>query len=423
MLRQIDSLLERTYVFPDKAKEFAESFHGLWKSGAYDSTVNPKEFAERVTADLRVITGDQHVLFRVVESSAIGERTESALHHPVRYYQLRIKENTGFSKLEWLEGNIGLLDLRRFNSLAEAKKMITAAMTFLSNANAIIIDLRENGGGSGDYLSSYFLSHPTQLTGWYSREDDHLTESWTSGDIGADRLTAVPLFLLTSKRTFSAAESFVYDMKVRKRATLIGEPTKGGAHSVDLFKVGGTFEMYIPTARAINPVTGGNWEGTGVLPDVIVPAAAAFDTALVLAREAGKAFGALKEAQLKRAVDEMQIQMENAERLYRNHQPVAAKASLDSVFSTGRNFGLITEFFVSVLAYNFTAKGVEPILYAILEKNIELFPRSPTAYEALAYACFRNGDNKRAIENYRKVVELDPDNRDAAAMIRRLQPN
>jgi tetratricopeptide (TPR) repeat protein len=420
-LRQVDSLVEQYYALPDKAKEYAESFRKLWRSGVYDSLGDSRMFAAKVTADLREITKDRHFLFRVVEPSDIGENAEGSLHHPVRYYRLRVRENTGFSRLEWLEGNVGLLEIRRFNSFSEAKEMMAAAMAFLANADAIILDIRENPGGSGDYLSSFFLNHPTQLTGSYSRADDYCTEFWTLADPGAERRTEVPLFVLTSKRTFSAAESFAYDMKVRRRATLIGESTGGGAHSVDLFKIGKQFEIYIPTERAVNPVSLGNWEGTGVLPDVAVPAAAALDTAIILAREAGKAFGAMKEAKLRVAVQEMQVHMESAERRYRSREPKAAKAALDSVFSIGQKSGLLTEFFVNVLAYNFMAKEDDQILYAILTKSVELFPRSSSAYETLAYAYFRNGERERALENYGKALALDPENRNAASMIRRLQ--
>ncbi|UCF04057.1 MAG: S41 family peptidase, partial [bacterium] len=215
VLQKVASLLETKYVVPELAKQYAEEFKKKYERGSYESYTSPKEFAEQITADLIRITKDKHIKFRLIESSDIGEKPESSLHHPLRYYRLGIKENKGFSKLEWIEGNIGYLDIRRFYYISDIKDMVIAAMRFLSNANAIIIDLRENGGGSGDYLSSYFLKYPTQLNGWYSREDDFLTEFWTSKEIGVERLTEVPLFLLKSKRTFSAAESFAYDMKVR----------------------------------------------------------------------------------------------------------------------------------------------------------------------------------------------------------------
>ena len=254
ILQKISNLLETKYVLPEKAAQFAEAFRKRYENGSYESFTDPKSFAEQVNADLVSITQDQHNHFRQIVSSDAGENPESTLHHPIRYHRLGIKENYGFHKLEWLDGHIGYLDIRRFYLYPDVKDRVIAAMQFLSNADAIIIDLRENGGGSGDYLSSYFLDHPTQLTSSFSREHNLLTEFWTSKDIGFERLTEVPLFLLISKKTFSASEAFAYDMKVRKRATLVGDSTRGGAHSVDLYQVDDHFEIYISTERAINPV-------------------------------------------------------------------------------------------------------------------------------------------------------------------------
>jgi len=421
VLNKIAGLLEEQYVLPEMAKIFAEEFKKKYEHGSYESYADPKEFAEQVTADLRSITKDQHINFRLIESSDIGENTESSLHHPVRYHRLGIKENKGFHKLEWIKGNIGYLDIRRFYYYPDIRDRAIAAMKFLSNADAIIIDLRENGGGSGDYLSSYFLEHPTQLNGWYSRKDDLLKEFWTSKEIGIERLTDVPLFLLTSNRTFSAAESFAYDMKARMRATIIGDPTRGGAHSVDLFKIDDQFEIYISTARAINPITGENWEGTGVIPDILVPSESALDTAIALARKAGAEFAVAKEAELKSAVEEMQVLMDRAEKLFRENETDKAGAALDSVFLIAGEQNLINEFFIDVLAYNYFSKNDEQILYAILRKKIEFFPESPTAYESLGYAYYKNNNREPAIACYEDVLKLDPENRNATRMIKRLR--
>jgi tetratricopeptide (TPR) repeat protein len=421
VLQKIDSLLEKKYVIPEKAKKYAAEFKKKYEDGDYNSYTNSKEFAEKVTADLINISKDKHINFRVIESSDVGEKPESSLHHPIRYYLLGIKENRGFSKLEWIEGNIGYLDIRRFYYFSDTKDLVIAAMKFLSNADAIIIDLRENGGGSEDYLSSYFLPYPTQLNSWYSREDDFLTEFWTYKEIGMEPLTDIPLFLLTSKRTFSAAESFAYDLKVRKRATIVGDSTKGGAHSVDLYKINDQFEIYIPTARAINPITGENWEGTGVIPDIIVPSDIALDTAIVLAKGAGAEFAKTKEAKLKLAVDEMQIHMDHAEILFRENKNDQAETSLDSVFRIADKCNLINEFFIDVLAYNYFDKKDEQILYSILKKKIEYFPKSPSAYETLGYAYYKNNKKELAIASFEKVLELDPDNRNAKKWIKRLQ--
>jgi len=420
ILQKVDSLIENKYVIADRAKEFADEFRKNCAAGVYDSLVDAGTFAERVTADLQTITHDKHNAFRMIVSSDVGEKAESNLHHPVRYYRMRMKEHTGFTKLEWIDGRIGYLELRRFNLFSEAKEMLGVAMKFLAGANAIIVDLRENEGGSGDYLSSYFLPHPTQLTGCYYREGKDLQESWTSRIIEGERMLDVPLFVLTSKKTFSAAESFAYDMKVRKRATLVGDTTKGGAHDVGYFKIDDQFEMYLSIGRAINPVTSTNWEGIGVIPDISVPANVALDTAVVRARKAAEVFGRAEDDQLEQGVERMEAHLSQAEHLYRANNVVSAKAALDSVFHIGGELGLITEFFINVLAYNYYADRSENILFAVLTRSVELFPTSSTAFETLASAYYDFGRKDRALVNYRKVLELDPDNTNAQKRLKGL---
>ncbi|MCX6566003.1 MAG: S41 family peptidase [Candidatus Aminicenantes bacterium] len=299
--------------------------------------------------------------------------------------------------------------------------MAVAAMKFLANAQAIIIDVRENGGGSGDYLSSYFLPYPTQLSGSYSRQAGSLTELWTRRDIGMEPRLDVPIFILTGPNTFSASESFAYDMQSRKRATLVGEPTKGGAHSVDVFGIDDQFEFYISTERAISPVTGGNWEGTGVIPDIRVPAAAALDAAAGEAKKAAEAYGRGQDAGLNKAVEEMQTLADNAAGLYREGKNQAADAALDSLFKIARDAGFISQFFLEVFAYNFQSPQDEQMSFAILKKSIEFFPESFTACELLASVYESRGNKELALRYYRKVLELDPGNRNATKMIRELQ--
>jgi tetratricopeptide (TPR) repeat protein len=420
ILEKVDSLIRDKYVIAEKAGTYADEFRKTYASGVYDSLVDARRFGDRVTAELQTITHDKHNTFRPVESSDVGEKAEGNLHHPVRYYRIRMKEHTGFTKLEWMDGKIGYLELTRFNLLSEAKEMLGVAIKFFAGANAIILDLRENGGGSGDYLSSYFLPHPTQLTGTYYREGNNLQESWTSRNTEGERMLDIPLFVLTSKKTFSAAESFAYDMKVRKRATLVGDTTKGGAHDVGYFKIDDQFEMYLSIGRSINPVTNTNWEGIGVIPDVNVPANAALDMAIVLARKAAEVFGRAKDDQLKQGVERMEAHLVQAEQLYRENNVVSAKVSLDSVFHIGGELGLITEFFINVLAYNYYSDRSENILFAVLTKSIELFPKSSTAFETLASTYYDFGKEDLALVNYRKVLELDPDNTNTQKRLKRL---
>jgi tetratricopeptide (TPR) repeat protein len=423
LIDSIATLVEYRFVLADQARAFADSLRSRCASGSYDDLSTPAAFAEAVTADLREITSDSHFLMRVIEPSDVGEQAQSALHHPVRLFRLSQREHLGFARLEWLEGNIGYLDLRRFYPISESKEMADGAMRFLSGADAVIIDLRENGGGAGEslpYFTRYFLPYHTQLTSYYSRESDFLTEFWTVREVGGPLLSDVPLFLLTSERTFSAAEMFAYDMKVRGRATLVGSVTAGGAHSVDLFQLDERFEIYISTARAINPVTNGNWEGVGVIPDVVVSADVALDTALVLARSAGQEYREPKDAELACAVQRMERALARVEEAFRDGRDADGALALDDLLAAGADQGLVNEFFLSVLAYNYGADADQALLLAILWKRVELFPQSVEAHEALATALANIGEDELARMYFLRALELDPDNSNVKKKLDRL---
>lgn len=421
VLKKIADLVENKYVLADKAKGFADEFRAKCASGAYAALVEPKDFAAKVNADLIAITGDKHTNFRVIVPSDVGEKAASALHHPVRYYRLRQKENSGFGGLKWIAPDVGLLELHRFYSFDLAKDMILAAMRFLEGANAIIIDIRENGGGSGDYLGSYFLPYPTQLSGLYLREGGVTIESWTRRDTGLEPRTDVPLFILIGPGTFSAAEYFAYDMQALKRATIVGEPSKGGAHNVDVFPVDDRFEFYISTGRVVSPITGGNWEGTGIIPDVPATAAEAMDKAVELAKKAAAEYAKKKEARLAAAVDAMQARLDRMEKLYRENKPAEAEPELDGILRTARDNGLLSLFFIDVFAYNYQyAEQDRPILLAISRKATEYYPDSADAYLHLASVYQEAGMKEEALRAARKALELNPGDRTTMNLIKDL---
>jgi len=421
VLKKVSNLIEEKYVLPEKAGIVANNFDEICQSGAYNLITNEENFTRQVTNDLISIANDKHIKLRIRKASELGETSEGPLHHPIRYHVLGIKENKGFHKLEWIDGNIGYLDLRRFYYFPDIRDRVSGAIAFLSQADAIIIDIRKNGGGSGDYLSSYFLPHSTQLNGWYSREEDFLTEFWTREDIGMEPLLEVPLFILTSDETFSAAESFAYDLQVRGRAILIGDSTKGGAHSVDLYPIDHQFEIYIPTARAINPVTGKNWEGIGVIPDILVDMESVLDSAIVLAKKAAIEYREKIEVDLTFSVDKMQEYLERSEFLLQENNYQRAAIALDSVFVIAKEFNLLNHFFIDVLAYDYASQNKNEMLIAVLEKKIELYPNFPEAYETLAYAHYKKMDRDKAITYYKLILELDPGNRNARRMIEKIK--
>ena len=188
-----------------------------------------------------------------------------------------------------LPGNIGYLRFDAFLPTPVAGRAAVAAMGFLSGADAIIFDLRNNGGGSPtmiQLLSSYLFDEPTHLNDIYFRDGDRRNQFWTLPWIEGARRPDVPVYVLTSARTFSAAEEFTNNLKVLKRATIVGETTGGGANPGRTYDVGRRFETVVSTGRSINPTTGTNWEGIGVEPDVKVPAAEALLTAQAAALDA-----------------------------------------------------------------------------------------------------------------------------------------
>ena len=197
------------------------------------------------------------------------------------------KLNGGYRRVERLPGNVGYLQVDGFMHPDVAAEPAAAAMNFLANTDALIIDLRRNGGGGPQsvvLLCSYlFDEKPVHLNDLYWRKGDRTEEFWTLKELTGKRYLGRDVYLLTSRRTFSAAEEFAYDLQCLKRVTIVGEMTGGGAHPGGGIPVGEHFVVFIPSGRAINPITKTNWEGTGVKPDVEVAADKALETAHELA--------------------------------------------------------------------------------------------------------------------------------------------
>jgi len=281
--------LNEFYVFPETAGKMAEAVQSRLKSGAYDTLTDAFEFATRLTEDLRAVSNDKHLGLNF-SARAIPNVEPNANPTPEARAQRRVqlqRNNCAFEKVEWLPGNIGYLKFNGFMDTEFCGPTVTAAMGFLANVDALIIDLRGNGGGDPEmvaYICSYLFTERTHLNDLYDRKEDKTTEFWTR-DVPGPRLAKQPVFVLTSRRTFSGAEEFSYNLKNLKRATIIGETTGGGAHPVSGHRIDDHFIIRVPFARAINPITKTNWEGTGVEPDVKVPAGEALEAAKKMAAE------------------------------------------------------------------------------------------------------------------------------------------
>lgn len=289
----IGSKLISTYVFPEVAEEMAALIAKNLKKGNYKSISDPYEFTNRLTEDLLSISHDKHIRVGFAPQ-AIAARQEvhtpqDSIDYQNNYINSLKRNNFGFKKVSILDGNIGYLDLRSFSDVQYAGSTAVSAMNFLSNSDAIIIDLRMNGGGSPamiQLITSYlFNSDPVHLNNFYWRPTNSHTQTWTLPHVQGTRSPNTEVYVLTSKGTFSAAEEFCYNLKNLKRATLIGETTGGGAHPGSTVNATDRFTVWIPSGRAINPITNTNWEGTGVAPHIEVPSHKALDVAQVKALE------------------------------------------------------------------------------------------------------------------------------------------
>ena len=285
VIEAVASHLESEYVDADRGATAAVALRERMAAGAFDST-DGAAFAERLSAVLQELTGDGHLNVEhseepLPEDQDAADEAYSA-QEMERWYGAHL--NFGVEKVERLEDNVGLLDLRVFPPVAMGGDTVAAAMQVLAHTDALIIDLRENGGGDGDsarLVASYlFGTRPEPLSGYYDRPLDRLTQSFTQPYVPGDRFGPdKPVYVLISNQTFSAAEGLAYDLQALGRATVIGERSGGGAHSFEYRRIHPHFVLWSVTGRSVNPVTGGNWQGVGVEPDVPVPAADALATA------------------------------------------------------------------------------------------------------------------------------------------------
>jgi pimeloyl-ACP methyl ester carboxylesterase len=280
--------LDSFYVFPAVAAQIGDSLRARVARGAYDAYEDGFTFARRLNDEVRAISHDKHMR---VEYSArpIPVRDPDAEPSPddVARDKQRLEEiNCGFDKAEVLPGNVGYLKFDMFARVDLCGGTASAAMTFLAGTRALIVDLRENGGGQPAmvaWIASYLFDARTHLNDLWTRRTDATAEFWTTDSVPGRKFGGTkPVYVLTSSRTFSGAEEFTYNLQTQHRATVIGETTGGGAHPVSPRRVDAHFTIGVPFARAINPVTHTNWEGTGVEPDVKVAVAEALAKAEAL---------------------------------------------------------------------------------------------------------------------------------------------
>lgn len=280
LLDEALALIRANYIFADRGERAAAVLGQRLAAGDYDG-LDAQPLADRVTEDLFEVCADRHLrlILRAEElpEDTTPEQQDAAWDESQRLSNYRI------ARVQRLDGNVGYLDLRGVPGAQTGGRAIAAAMELVAHTEALIIDLRRNRGGDPDgvqlWNSYLFPDSDTHLNDIYHGGSKQTRQYWTLPHLPADRYLNRPVYVLTSAATFSAGEEFAYNLQAQGRATLIGETTRGGAHPTQRFRLSATLEIAVPIARSINPVTGTNWEGTGVVPDIAVPAAESFEVA------------------------------------------------------------------------------------------------------------------------------------------------
>jgi hypothetical protein len=284
--RVIDAVvknLKAHYVDRGVAQKMADALLAHEKSGDDGALTEGGTFADLLTRQMRDVSHDMHLVIVYSQTPLPAQPMGPTPEALAGYRQALEQDNCTFKKVEILPHNIGYLKLNSFPDPSICRSTATAAMASLNHVDAIIFDLRDNGGGSSSMVSliaGYLFDHPEYM---YDPRVSPTRQSWTRSPVPGSRLADKPVYVLTSASTVSAAEQFTYDLKMLKRVTLVGETTRGSAHAGVWYRIDDHFGMGIPETRAINPYSKTDWEAVGVEPDVKVKAADALETAEKLA--------------------------------------------------------------------------------------------------------------------------------------------
>lgn len=379
---QIAKMLEEKYVLPEIGKKYSTHLLTLLNQNHYSTINSGEQLAKQIENDLKEVQSDLHLKVnynpRRVQNMREAESKSDEEIKRNRELQLQTekKKNFGAKELKILPGNIGYLRLDEFPGKAGSETLISA-LSFLQYSDAIILDLRNNGGGNPEMimlLGSYFFDEDNSVffSSFYHHIKDKTYQHRSFFYVPGKRLPETKLYILVSKNTFSAAEGFAYDLKQIKRATIVGEKTKGAAHVANPFIVNENFILTLPFAKPINPITNSNWEGTGVEPDIQC--------------EAGNAIDAIYKNEL--------------DRLTTGYTDEASINALGYEILNERMYGAAIEVFL---------------------KNVILFPNSSNVYDSLGEAYMNAGNKELAIKNYKRSLELNSKNENAKSMLKQLE--
>lgn len=289
VIQELSKTMIERYVLRDKAEEVAALLNKNLKEGAYDSLNAGPEFAKAISEHINSVCRDAHLRLRYSADvlpirKDRNEPSPAEIAAEKKFVKLG---NAGFREVRRMDGNIGYIEFRGFMDPKMAERPVRAAMEFVKDTDALIFDLRDNGGGEPDTVAlicSYLFDKPTHINSLIMREGKKMkTYDYKTHTVRGAKYLKKPVYVLVSKRTGSAAEEFTYNLQTQKRAVIVGENTWGGANPGGMVRLTDHFAAFVPVGMARNPITGKNWEGTGVTPDVRVTPADALKLAQQLA--------------------------------------------------------------------------------------------------------------------------------------------
>lgn len=279
VVNSICNSLTHYYVFPDKAKVMSDFLKQQHQSNIFSPVTNPNQLANEIQNTLRSVNNDSHLRIEYnprLEKDILKFLKDKKGSAEILADDLKKdeKKNFYFKKVEILPSNMGYIELTNFAAPSpSARKTVHAAMQFVAHTDGLIVDLRNNFGGNGEMLSeilSYFFPAKTYIGKTYNRIENKWSDVYIENktDITNGLKLGMPLYILISNRTFSAAESFAYTLQSMKRAVIIGNTSRGGAHATRSFSIENAFVAFIPYSRGENAATKTDWEGVGVIPDI-----------------------------------------------------------------------------------------------------------------------------------------------------------
>ncbi len=404
---KIDSLIQKEYIFPEKAKLMGAHLKKAYKENKFKKYDLVDSFAVALTKEVRFINDDKHLRIRpkfVPEKDkaiATKDSYEVYLHNLTDDRKLA----NGFREVKILDGNIGYLKFNYF--IHETQQTIDSYMLLLAKTDAIVVDLRTNGGGSPktvQYLCSYFFKEPILLNTLYFRKDN-FTEEFKVIEVNGKKRTDVPLLIITGARSFSGAEEFSYNMQTQKRATLVGEVTGGGANPGEILEVNPLLEIFIPTGTAINPITKTNWEGIGVIPEYKTTKDSAYNKTIELAAKAAEGYRNKIAAESKKLYLELQSVIDQQTQPLNEADWAKMDQQIAMVVKKLTESDLFSEEDIATLSSDYM-KTKPFIAESILKSNTELYPKSPMAFLKYGDLLEQNGKKDRAAAVLKKAVEI-----------------